>query len=99
LEGLKDETNSFAPEPGELGLGETIGGDSIEDDAAAGGKVHGAGEMEQGGLAAAATAHEGDEAACFNFERDVVESTDRFGFGGVVLRHAFERKDRLDAAS
>ena len=63
LEGLEDEADFFAAQDCEAGVVEAGGGRAINQDGAGGGKIHGAGEIEQSGFAAAAASDEGEELA------------------------------------
>ena len=80
VEGLKDEADFFAAESGGLGGAEPGGVDSLDEDAAAGGLVDATDQVQQGGLAAAAGAGDGEEFAGIDAKVDVVEG----GYGAVV---------------
>ena len=63
LEGLEDEADFVAAQDCEGGVVEAGGGHAINEDGAAGGEVHGAGKIEEGGFAAAAASDESQEIA------------------------------------
>ena len=84
IEGLKDEADLFAAEQGGFGRGEAGGVDAFNQDAAGGGLVDAADEVEEGGFAAAAGAGDGEKIAAMDGEREAVEGGD----GAVVEREA-----------
>ena len=63
LEGLEDEADFVAAQDCEDGVVEAGCWRAINEDGAAGGKIHGAGEIEESGFAAAAASDEGEELA------------------------------------
>lgn len=73
LERLKDETDFPAAEAGEIGVGESGGRLAVDENFAGSGEVHGSAQVEKSGFTAATTAHEGDELAGFDGERDAGE--------------------------
>ena len=77
IEGLKDEADFFAAQRGGLRGAESRGVDALDEDAAAGGLVDAADQVQQGGFAAAAGAGDGEEFAGIDAEADVVEGGDR----------------------
>lgn len=80
IEGLKDEADFFAAQGRGLRGGKARGVGAGDEDAAAGGLVDAADEVQQGGFAAAAGAGDGQEFAGVYLETDVVEGGD----GAVV---------------
>jgi hypothetical protein len=68
LKGLKDKADFVAAQNREGSVVEAGSWRAINEDGAAGGKVHGAGEIEEGGFAAAAASHECEEIACGDVE-------------------------------
>ena len=73
LEELEDETYACAAQGGEFGVGKRIGGAAVDPHLAGGGEVHGARQVQQGGLAATAPAHQRGDGAGRERERDVVQ--------------------------
>ena len=63
LEGLKNETNFITAQDCEGSVVEAGSWHAINEDGAAGGKIHGAGEIEERGFAASAASNEGEELA------------------------------------
>jgi hypothetical protein len=61
------------------------------------GEVHCAREVEQGGFATTATAHQGDEFAALHVQRHVADGGHRFAIGDVILADVNETKNTHDA--
>jgi hypothetical protein len=90
LEGLENESDLIAPEPGEGRVVERRRLDAIKSDGAGGGKIHGAGEVQQRRFSAPAAANQGHEFAARGVERDVGESGNGASFGEVLFGDVVE---------
>ena len=93
LEGLKNEADFIAAEGGERGVVQGGGGDAIQQDGAESGEIHGSGEIEKSGLAAAAAAHKGDKFAATHLQRNVLQGEYRLAIGDVVFADVLEGND------
>ena len=98
LKGLEDEANFFAAQLGELGLVEFVRGDAVEHDVAGSWKIHGAGKIEERGLAAAAAADKGYKFARGNLNGDIIEGANGGAIGLIVLGDALDQEDWGDSA-
>ena len=91
MERLEDEANFLPPQRGQLRFVQLIGGDAIEPNVSAGREIHGAGEIEQGGLPTTASPHQSDKPARLNLQRHVIERSYRCSVRLVLLDHVFNR--------
>jgi hypothetical protein len=95
LEGLEDEADLVAADASELGGCEGGGGLAEEEDVTGGGEVHGAGEVEEGGFAAAGASGEGDELAAMDVEGQMIECKDLGTVGEVSLGDVIKPGDDI----
>ena len=82
LEGLEDEADLAAPKEGEGVLVEVLEGLAVDADGALRGAVEAGEQAEEGGLAAARGAEDGDEVAGVDAEIDAVEHGEDAAAGG-----------------
>jgi hypothetical protein len=76
VEGLKDEADLLAAENRGLRRAEAGGVCALDEDAAGGGLVNAADEVEEGGFSAATGARDGEKFATVNCEAEAVEGGD-----------------------
>ena len=76
---------------------ELVGRCPVEQNVPGGWEVHGAGQIEQRGLAASTAPDKANEFAQANLHRHIIEGANGFAVGVVVLRHAFDRQKRPTA--
>ena len=83
LKGLEDEPHAFAAQGCELAVRKGRGGAAVDQDFARGRKVHGARQVEQGALTAAAAAHQRSHGAGFGGQRNGMQNLHRLASVGV----------------
>ena len=93
LEGLEDEADFIATQNCQGGVVEPGGWHAIDEDGAVGGKIHGAGKIEEGGFAAAAASDECEEFAGRDVEGNVIEGANGLAVGGVFFGDILQRED------
>ena len=94
LEKLKNEANPVAAEGGEIGVGKGRRRAAVDQDFSGCRKVHGPGEVQERGLAAAGAAEQGSDCAGFSGERDVMKYRDRLATVGVGFGDSTEFEAR-----
>jgi len=93
LEGLEDEADFIATQNRQGEIVEAGGCHAIDEDGAVGGKIHGAGKIEERGFAAAAASDECEEFAGRDVEGNVIEGANGLAVGGVFFGDILQRED------
>jgi len=99
LERLEDEADLAAPQPGQLSVIQAPGRDTVDAHLARGGLIHGAGQVEQRGLAATAAADQRDELARADLKRDAPQRLDGDAVAPIAFPDAFELQQGHCASS
>ena len=94
VEELEHEAEAATSQHGELVVGHARDGHPVDLDLTFGWRVQPAEQVEQGGLAAAAGTHDGDELAGVHSEVDVIERDDLGGTAAVDLGQTLGLDDR-----
>ncbi len=99
LERLEDEANLGAADFGERSIVEARGGNAVKLNLAEGGEIHGAGKIEQRGLAAATAADQCDKRAALDLKRNAIEGADGLAIGEIFPGDVAQRENGHEGTS
>src|SRR5437764_239857 len=85
LEGLKYESDLFTPQTSELGIRQTGRHSTVENDFAAGRKIHCAAQIQQRRFPTSASTYEGDNLAGIKFKRNILQGDYGRSLAGIEL--------------
>src|SRR6476469_2914248 len=91
---LEHEADLVATQLSEKVVGRAGCARGVDQDQAQSGEIHGTGQVQQGGLSAAAAAYQGNEFARFDGKRDLVQRSDWLPVRVVVLDDVSEFDQR-----